>query len=254
LAPETVSALTDLAARLASAAIVFRILIIPSNGSVVVEGKVANAPDLSYRYDSDTGILQIRQNLGPVGPAVITEGHIGVDGVFRDQAGHAIGTALPNGALVDTDVLPGYRAANDADPKLCPDPSAARPGTRAGDIAYQQYVSRLINGRELPAGFAMNLLNPYSGRFVEFDDCRLTDGTMIDAKGPRYGYLIRYDAPRDSIERQFLEQASRQLDAAGGRPIEWHFASRAAADFTRTLFADNDIRITVVYTPWLRLK
>jgi hypothetical protein len=200
------------------------------------------------------GVLQIRQDLGSLGSTVITEGHIDVNGVFRDQAGRAIGRALPNGAIVDTDTLSGYRAANDNDPKLCPDPSAARPGTRADDIDYQQYVSRLINGRELPTGLAMNLLNPYSGKFVEFDDCRLTDGTMIDAKGPRYGYLIRYDAPRDSIERQFLEQASRQLDAAVGRPIEWHFASRAAADFTRTLFADNDIRITVVYTPWLRLK
>jgi hypothetical protein len=84
---ETITALTELAARMTAATIVFRILFIPSNGSVVAEGRVANAPDLSYRYDSDTGIVQVWQDDGTGARALLGTGHICADGRFYDESG-----------------------------------------------------------------------------------------------------------------------------------------------------------------------
>jgi len=267
LPAETIAGLAELAARMTAATMVFRILFIPSNGSVVVEGKVANAPDLSYRYDRDTGIVQVWQDDWKGARTLLDTGRIGVDGRFYDESGDVIGRALSSAAVIDPDTLPGYRSqsntdagaatrplalADTADPKLCPDPSLDRPGARSENIAYQQYVSILVNGRALPAGLAVSLWNPVSGKFVVFDDCRLSDGTMIDAKGPRYAYLLQYQQPRESLTQEFLDQANRQLQAAGGRQIVWHFAEREAADFVRILFEANDIHIKVLYTPWRR--
>jgi hypothetical protein len=97
---------------------------------------------------------------------------------------------------------------------------------------------------------AVSLFNPVSGKDVVFDDCRLIDGTMIDAKGNRYAYLFRYAAPAESIEAEFLDQGNRQLQAAGARQIEWYFAEREAADFARVLFEKEGLPITVIYEPW----
>jgi hypothetical protein len=110
LAPTTLEALKALLARTSGGAIVFGILFIPSNRSPVVEGQIANSPDLSYRYDSDAGVLQLRQDIGSLGSAVLGEAHIGSDGLFRDAEGHVIGRYLSgSGAVIDTGALPGYR-------------------------------------------------------------------------------------------------------------------------------------------------
>lgn len=267
LPTEAIAALTELAARMTAATMVFRILFIPSNGSVVVEGRIANAPDLSYCYDRDTGIVRIWQDDGTGAPTVLSTGHIGVDGRFYDESGDVIGRALSNAAVIDPDTLPGYRSqarldpgaaarplalADTTDPKLCPDPGLDQPGARPKDILYQQYVSTLVNGRPLPAGLAVALVNPLTNKFVYFDDCQLTTGTMIDAKGTRYAYLLQYQQPRESLTEEFLDRANRQLQAAGGRQIVWHFAEREAADFARALFEASDIHIKVLYTPWRR--
>jgi hypothetical protein len=270
LAPEALTSLAELAAGMAAPAAFLGILFFPFNRSLIVDGTVQNSPDLAYRYDRDTGFLQIWQANASGDHALLYDGQIDPDDFLHDASGRPIGRLPPGGAvIVDPDLLPGYqargvfavrpavetgtetRAANDNEPKLCPDPSADQDGAPP-QHPYQQYVSWLINGRILGPGLAVNLLNPASGKFVAFDDCRLSDGTMIEAKGTSYAYLLQYQSIRENIEADFIDQATRQLEAAGSRPVEWHFAERPAADFARHLFEDQGLPITVIYSPWLR--
>ena len=38
---------------------------------------------------------------------------------------------------------------------------------------------------------AVSLVNPLTGKSVVFDDCRESDGTMIEAKGPGYAEMLQ---------------------------------------------------------------
>ena len=274
VSPAVLAALARLAASLAVPTAFFGTLLIPSNRNPLRQGVFDGAPNVAYLYDRDTGVLRLTQ-MGETGNRVLlAEAHIDADGFFRDNAGDAIGRALPDGGIViDTDALPGYfarpataapplgvagvqtRSEADNEPKLCPDPSPDPPGARAKNIAYQQYVSMLVNGRALPAGLAMSLWNPVTGKDVVFDDCRLSDGTMIDAKGP--GYLKPLNSgiekfPWLGVEKKMLKQAQSQIEAAQGRAIEWYVAEREVADRVRESFKYNRIQITVIHAPWWR--
>jgi hypothetical protein len=269
LSAETLAGLAELAVQMAGPTLFFGILFIPTNGSPAVEGTVAGAPELSTSYNADTGIIQVWRDGGPLGAQILLgTGHIGVDGLFYDQNGTAIGRALPNGAIVDPETLPSYRsqsgtaagvgaraqAITDAatQPKLCPDPGPDQPGARPKDIEYQQYISMLVNGRVLPPGLAVNLVNPTTGNIVHFDDCQLTTGIMIDAKGTRYADQLRYAGPQQGIDAWFLNEATRQTQAAGSRPIEWYFAEQLTAHHVRELFNRDGISIRVIYVPWIK--
>lgn len=268
LSPETLAGLAELTAQIAAPTLFLGILFIPTNGSPVVDSAVAGAPWLTASYNADTGVVQVWRDGGPLGaPILLDTGHIGVDGLFYDQNGAAIGRALPNGAIVDPDTLPGYRSQTSAgpartgvqalsdtaaEPKLCPDEGPDQPGARPKDIEYQQYISMLVNGRVLPPGVAINLVNPVTGNVVHFDDCELTTGTMIDAKGTGYADQLRYPGPQQGIDAWFLNEAGRQSSAAGSRPIEWYFAEEATADHVQELFTRNGISIRVTYIPWIK--
>ncbi len=121
------------------------ILFVPTNGGgVVVEGSVAGAPGLSTSYDRDTGTIQVWRDAGAGWSISLDMGHIGADGLFHDDRGVVIGRALPNGAIIDPDALPGYRsqpntgagtfvrpqalADTATQPKLCPEPGPDQPG------------------------------------------------------------------------------------------------------------------------------
>jgi NADPH-dependent ferric siderophore reductase len=52
---------------------------------------------------------------------------------------------------------------------------------------------------------------------------------------------------------KFLDQATRQMEASGGRPVVWIFAEEKAALFARKLFDDEGLeRIMVAHVPWIR--
>lgn len=264
LAPETAGALARFMTGMTGASIVFGILFIPTDRSIVGEGPIAGSPGLSYRYDSEMGTLQIRQDVGSLGSVLLTEAHIGTDGLYRDAQGNIVGRyLLGSGVVIDVGALPGYRmvpginATPNADtridnqPKLCPDPSPDRPGAPL-DNPYQQYVSMLVNGRALPPGLAVSLFNPISGNNVVFDDCRLSDGTMIEAKGDGYLEMLMKgtdNMPWLSVQDKLVNQADAQLQAAQGRPVEWYFKAGPVADYVRELFNRMGIRITVIHAP-----
>jgi hypothetical protein len=104
---------------------------------------------------------------------------------------------------------------------------------------------------------AVNLWNPQSGKFVRFDDCQLSTGIMIEAKGTGYAAILANGANSfiwGQVEEKMLKQANAQLQAAQGRPIQWYVAENTVADYLRSLFANRKLPISVIYMPaprWL---
>ena len=102
-------------------------------------------------------------------------------------------------------------------------------------------------------GIATRAPFPETGKLVFYDDCQHTTGMMVDAKGPEYGNLLRFEEGRDSVRSEFLKQSARQLAALGNRQLRWYFAETAAAAFARQLFATSGggrDRIEIVDLPW----
>jgi hypothetical protein len=246
LSPATLDALKLLMSRMPGPGIVFGTLFIPTNSNPVVEGPIAASPDLSYRYDSDTGVLQLRQDVGSLGPVVFDEAHIGTDGVFRDADGNVIGRYFSgSGIVIDVGVLPGYPTSPKTDqdqPKLCPDPNTENiAGRSERSLAYQEQIT------DLPRGLEVTLND------VRFDGCREEDGTMLEAKG--LGFAAMMDGPNDWRDwftglAGLENQMERQNDAAAGRNVEWHFAEQPVANFFRAFAVDEGLtNIHVIYTP-----
>jgi hypothetical protein len=74
----------------------------------------------------------------------------------------------------------------------------------------------------------------------------------MDAKGSGYVNFVKngeFQAWWDGAEG-FVQQAQRQLGAAGGTPIQWHFAEEVAANATKALFQQRGINgIEIIFTP-----
>ena len=86
---------------------------------------------------------------------------------------------------------------------------------------------------------AVSLENPLTGKSVAFDDCRESDGTMIEAKG--LGYASMLARPlfwREVLPDRWLKQARSQVAAAQSRDVEWFFAEPEAARKAGELFGD----------------
>jgi hypothetical protein len=253
-----------------SAAVAFLgVLFIPTNSSVVSEDTVPNAPDLGYRFDRDAGILTLTRTNADGSKDILFYGKPGPDGLFRDKDGNVIGNDLGGSVVVDPDAVPGYQSrtkdkdrarsgvaaraeavADTAEPKLCPDPSEDKPGSKSpGAIAYQMYVGIVVNGEPLPPGLAIKVTKP-DGDPVYLDDCRQTTGSLIEAKGKGYADLLHEGGFLWSQTlRKMFKQADDQLKSAQGRPIKWHFAEKEVADYVRPIFAMRYPGIAMFYTP-----
>ncbi|HTS94485.1 MAG TPA: Tox-REase-5 domain-containing protein [Stellaceae bacterium] len=227
-------------------------ILIPTNRSLIQDGTVPDHPELSYHYDQGEGRLIIVRT-DDDGKHVIYSGQFPRDDIFRDADGRAIGRIVDGGIVIDVDALPASNFKTDPGqprPKLCPDPGLDQPGGLRG-YRYQAYIGLLNNGFSLPPGLAMNLPDPETGKMVHFDDCRWSDGTMLEAKGS-YAWALRLgpqSRPLANITKRFLDQARRQLNAAGTRSIEWYFEEAEMANFTRELFKDEGLNITVHFAP-----
>jgi hypothetical protein len=244
--------LSDLAAGMAAPTAFLGVLFLPTNSSLVTEGTLPDRPDLSYRYDRDTGILAIfRQD--DAGRQLLVSGRIGPDGLFHDSEGKTIGRGLGSAIVIDPDALPAPASRTGAEaraegqtgknrPQLCPEPTAEDfTGRKERALVYQQQITGLPPGLEVK-------LNG-----VRFDGCREADGTMLEAKGPGYATFLGgaggwqdWFTGGEDIEAQMQNQSA----AAAGRTVEWHFAERPVADFFRA-FADKNrlSNIIVIYTP-----
>jgi hypothetical protein len=58
--------------------------------------------------------------------------------------------------------------------------------------------------------------------------------------------------PFTNLGENWVEQATRQVDARQGRPITWFFSERIPAELARRLLDSNPTlaRINVVYAPY----
>ena len=269
---ETTSAATRIAlARIAlgitGITTVLGIIFYPTNRSLITEGTVPDHPDIRFKYDEDTGVFTIHRD-GADGSTYGFSARPDADGVFRDDEGRAFARRLADGTIIiDPDALPGPKtdsATTNPQPKLCPDPSADVPrGLHGPDgeidpakidnaARYQRYISEVVNGKEnaLEIGLGVALTDPATGKRVVFDECRRTDGTMIDAK---QGYLSLMENAyqklwQDRLE-EMTEQAERQVRAAGDRDVEWYFSEKKVADFMANYFGGKNIPIKIIYMP-----
>jgi hypothetical protein len=85
---------------------------------------------------------------------------------------------------------------------------------------------------------------------VKFDG--VVNGVLQEAKGPGYATFVRNGSfqPWFRGADALVDQARRQVAAAGGAPIQWHFAEEAAANATRSLFTERGVTgIQVLFTP-----
>ena len=113
-------------------------------------------------------------------------------------------------------------------------------------VGAGQFVSEQINAlnselRRLKRDDAASLMIPLTGKQVAFDDCRESDGTMIEAKGIGYAEMLQDPyLGGDVIPGRWLKQARSQVDAAGSRDVEWFFAEPEAARKAKELFGARE--------------
>jgi uncharacterized protein YukE len=99
-------------------------------------------------------------------------------------------------------------------------------------------------------GMAFVLSRP-NGKLVKFDGYDPATNTLIETKGDFSTFRNSAGEFKKVFETRVLRkmerQAERQLDAAGGTPIEWRFMDKEAADYVKLAFARDRIPIKVVY-------
>jgi hypothetical protein len=246
--------LTGFAARFAAPIATLGLLFLPTRtGGRQIEGPVEGDLDLRYAWNQDETTLRITQGTGKI----VLTADLGADGLFYDDRKHVVGRLLDTHLVLDDAAIRAELpkdADEDEDPKLCPVPGKDKAGrtSLAGekDRDYEDYVKRQINpANPTPRGFGVQLPNPDSGHPVYYDDCQRQTGILIEAKGTGYAEPIarKNSFMRDIFGVTWKAQAERQVEASGGRPIEWHFA-----EYARELFKDDPAleNVTVVYTPW----
>lgn len=233
----------------AGAVEVFRLIFVPSDNRIRVEGDIEGLPGGHYSWNRDQTQLHISYKTADGEQTTFTAQRKG--NKFLGPQGQVVGTVLPGDNIaLDSDALPG-RPANDNEPKLCPRP---QPDKRTNDkgIEYEAFMRPIVNPF-MPTPFGLAYYLPDSaGKAVEFDDCEQKTGTMIDYKD-KYWNMLKNPDISQFIMGQFLAQASRQISAAGQRPIRWYFSEKEAADFVRGQFSFNrDIheRIDIEHRPF----
>jgi hypothetical protein len=233
-------------------------IIIPTPAGRVSEGDVPGQPGLHYSFDEPAGVLRLYRD-AEKGRETIADAQMRPDGVFVDRdTGVYIARFVSGKVVIDPASLPwaawDVGAQRDADqPKLCPDPGEDRGhGSSERADAYQAQISRLNNPqRPLMPGEAVSLYNSQTGDRVVFDDCRESDGTMIEAKGPGFAHQLKYAYGDFSLVPGWVTQARSQVDAAGSRDIAWFFAEPEAAERAKKAFGNDDQlrKIEVFYVP-----
>jgi Restriction endonuclease fold toxin 5 len=232
------SGLETLASAVVGPAVMLGAIFIPTAAGVVSHGPIPGEPGLSYSFDQPEGVLRLYRQ-GEAGQQTVAEAWLRPDGIFAEtETGLPIARTVKGSLVFDADSLPKAKAeartrSERDEPKLCPDPGPDVPhGAPERAIVYQEQISRLNNPqRSLLAGMAVSLENPLTGKNVAFDDCRESDGTMIEAKGPGYAEMLKDPFfSKVILPKKWTDQAKRQIDAARPRDVEWYFAEPAAAE------------------------
>ncbi len=245
-------ALRMMALRLDAPATYLDIVLVPTNKSLIIDGAVPDAPGITYRFDQGTGRLTLTRENEDGTSSVIYSERYGVDGLFRDGDGSVIGRHLGDGVVLDASEIPGNKfqsTDDDNQPKLCPDPSSDKPGWQERSprsLAYQSMISGL------PPGLAVNLNG------VSFDGCRVSDGVMLEAKGPGIAQFIDKNGEwkpyfiakggLDDLQKQIAKQS--MVARAADKKVEWYVAEQPLAEYIREYARERGAtNITVIYYP-----
>ena len=238
----------------AAAATVLGTIFVPVQDNPLIEGSIPGDTGLRYSLDNDEGVLRF---LDAHSGAEVAAARRGRDGIFFEtETGIPVARMVGGSVVFDPAVLAneaedsraqsGAKTSADTSsntPQLCPDPGPDVPhGASPRSIAYQAHVSAVNNPqRPLPPGLAVSLIDLKTGKRVVFDDCRESDGVMIEAKGPGFARLLRYAYfSQEILPDRWRNQAARQVSAAGARKIEWFFAEPEAAQWAGKWFKENE--------------
>lgn len=112
---------------------------------------------------------------------------------------------------------------------------------------YQEQVSGVKRGKEYEVP-----LDKMDGKPVEFDGWDSANQTYIETKWGYRGTRFYNEATGQLTSlatNRWVQQATRQLDAARGKPVVWHMSDPDVARATQEMFDDRGLDITVVHTP-----
>jgi hypothetical protein len=231
----------------------FRLIFVPKDNRIGVEGDIKGLPGGHYAWNRDETELEINYRDADGEERVFTAQRKGQR--FLDARGHVVGRVFPGDLVaIDTQFLPNLSNKDD-EPKLCPAPGPDKVSGAKGR-AYEDFVKGFVNPPPYttPTGIGFQLPNlELGGTLVYYDDCQHATGMMVEAKGPGYAKLLTYKWGKDSLTKEWLDQSARQLAAAGSRRVRWYFAEPAAAEFARKLFANDQLgraRIEIVVLPY----
>jgi hypothetical protein len=245
---------------LGAAAAAFGLLFIPPPNDVHIEGEVPEIPGLRYSWNRDETLIHLSYGNSDGGQSTLA---FKVDGeLIHDEDGNVVGRIIGGNRIVIDTLAALPDLVKQDEPRLCPAAAPDVPGSDQGkpyeenkSRQYEDFVKLLINpppsGPTL-SGFVYYLPSSQDGDPVSYDDCKWTNGILFEIEGESYAKLTN-DLP-DIMTGDFVGQATRQLEANGGRPVVWIFAEERAALFARDLFdkIPGLERITVAYVPWIK--
>jgi hypothetical protein len=152
---------------------VFRLIFVPSDNRIRVEGEINGLPGGHYTWNRNQTEIRIDYRTADGERRTLTAQRKGDK--FLGPQGQVVGTILPgDNVAIDSDALPG-RPANDNEPKLCPRP---QPDRRTNDkgLEYEAFMRPIVNPfMPTPLRMAYYLPNPSTDETVEFDDCQSDD-------------------------------------------------------------------------------
>lgn len=241
-----------------AAAAAFGLLFIPSPNNIHIEGEVPEIPGLRYSWNRDETVLHLTYDRGR-GAQLTFALHLD-DEFIRDDRGKIVGRVIGGNRIAIDAIAISSDLVKQGEPRLCPAYAPDRPGSDQGKPyeenrarQYEDFVKLLINpppDGPTPSGFVYYLPHPAGGE-QSYDDCKKANGILFEIKGEGIAKLTK-DLPSVMASR-FIDQATRQLAASGGRPIIWIFAEEEAAVFARKRFDRTGLQgITVGYVPWIR--
>jgi hypothetical protein len=204
-------------------------------------GFVPGSPELAW--EEDEGLVTVTDEDGDV----VLQARHGADGKFRVIYSAAYHRLLNEHSQPDTGPLPFGDPLSDQDddePKPCPEPPG--PDKKGNNLGkpYANFMKGVVNQPPTPPGLGYQLANPWQNfDIVFYDDCERKTGTLIEYKG-RYAENLsgkkKFGKFEESVRAEWLGEATRQVEASGGRPIRWYFAERPALEFARKIFSKYD--------------
>ncbi|MFJ1617058.1 Tox-REase-5 domain-containing protein [Streptomyces sp. NPDC088251] len=144
---------------------------------------------------------------------------------------------LKDHTLGDADLGDGYWASRDRNP--------APNWKNESWLRYQEQVTGTNRGQEYVVP------HPKEGKpAVEYDGWDSGRQTFLEAKNGYRSYLSQTEqgALTKSGKDKFIAEATAQVEASGGRAVEWHFSDPEVAKAARQAFRDEQLPIKVVYS------